>query len=145
MKRIFCRVTVLICIIGCVCMNANAANNALLPDMVSETAVVRASGETAVVRASGSFDSDVQPGKILALGNPLPLAAGETVSIRANYTPENASMDFGLVDENSTFYHINTKTGSINQKIEVVEKGNYTFAIRNNSSVVVKVAGIIRY
>ena len=135
MKRIFCRVTVLICIIGCVCMNANAANNALLPDMVSETAVVR---------ASGSFDSDVQPGKILALGNPLPLAAGETVSIRANYTPENASMDFGLVDENSTFYHINTKTGSINQKIEVVEKGNYTFAIRNNSSVVVKVAGIIR-
>ena len=125
MKRIFCRVTVLICIIGCVCMNANAANNALLPDMVSETAVVR---------ASGSFDSDVQPGKILA-----------TVSIRANYTPENASMDFGLVDENSTFYHINTKTGSINQKIEVVEKGNYTFAIRNNSSVVVKVAGIIRY
>lgn len=136
MKRIFCRVTVLICIIGCVCMNANAANNALLPDMVSETAVVR---------ASGSFDSDVQPGKILALGNPLPLAAGETVSIRANYTPENASMDFGLVDENSTFYHINTKTGSINQKIEVVEKGNYTFAIRNNSSVVVKVAGIIRY
>ena len=136
MKRIFCRVTVLICIIGCVCMNANAANNALLPDMVSETAVVR---------TSGSFDSDVQPGKILALGNPLPLAAGETVSIRANYTPENASMDFGLVDENSTFYHINTKTGSINQKIEVVEKGNYTFAIRNNSSVVVKVAGIIRY
>lgn len=136
MKRIFCRVTVLICIIGCVCMNANAANNALLPDMVSETAVVR---------ASGSFDSDVQPGKILALGNPLPLAAGETVSIRANYTPENTSMDFGLVDENSTFYHINTKTGSINQKIEVVEKGNYTFAIRNNSSVVVKVAGIIRY
>lgn len=136
MKRIFCRVTVLICIIGCVCMNANAANNALLPDMVSETAVVR---------ASGSFDSDVQPGKILALGNPLPLAAGETVSIRANYTPENASMDFGLVDENGTFYHINTKTGSINQKIGVVEKGNYTFAIRNNSSVVVKVAGIIRY
>ena len=136
MKRIFCRVTVLICIIGCVCMNANAANNALLPDMVSETAVVR---------ASGSFDSDVQPGKILALGNPLPLAAGETVSIRANYTPANTSMDFGLVDENSTFYHINTKTGSINQKIEVVEKGNYTFAIRNNSSVVVKVAGIIRY
>lgn len=136
MKRIFCRVTVLICVIGCVCMNANAANNALLPDMVSETAVVR---------ASGSFDSDVQPGKILALGNPLPLAAGETVSIRANYTPENTSMDFGLVDENSTFYHINTKTGSINQKIEVVEKGNYTFAIRNNSSVVVKVAGIIRY
>lgn len=74
-----------------------------------------------------------------------PLVAGETVHIRANYSPENASMDFGLVDSDRVYYYINVTTGRIDKTIEVPENGSYTLVIRNNSSKSVMVTGIVRY
>lgn len=73
------------------------------------------------------------------------MSAGETVWIRANYSPENASLDFGLVDSNEKFHYINVTTGSIDKTIEIPENGDYTLAIRNNSSKSVKVTGDVRY
>ena len=73
------------------------------------------------------------------------IKAGETVRIRANYSPENASLDFGLVDSNEKFHYINVTTGSIDKTIEIPENGDYTLAIRNNSSKSVKVTGDVRY
>jgi hypothetical protein len=73
------------------------------------------------------------------------MSAGETVRIRANYSPENASLDFGLVDSNEKFHYINVTTGSIDKTIEIPENGDYTLAIRNNSSKSVKVTGDVRY
>ena len=73
------------------------------------------------------------------------MSAGETVWIRANYSPENASLDFGLVDSNEKFHYINVTTGSIDKTIEIPENGDYTLAIRNNSSKSVKVTGVVRY
>ena len=63
----------------------------------------------------------------------------------SNYSPENASLDFGLVDSNEKFHYINVTTGSIDKTIEIPENGDYTLAIRNNSSKSVKVTGVVRY
>ena len=69
----------------------------------------------------------------------------ETVRIRANYSPEDASLDFGLIDSEGVFHYINVTTGSIDKTIEVPENGSYTLMIRNNSSKSVIVTGIVRY
>lgn len=73
------------------------------------------------------------------------MSAGETVRIRANYSPKNASLDFGLVDSNEKFHYINVTTGSIDKTIEIPENGSYTLVIRNNSSKSVKVTGTVTY
>lgn len=74
-----------------------------------------------------------------------PLESGETVSISAVYSPDDASMDFGLVDPEGVFHYFNVKNGSVDKTIKVEESGNYTFAVRNNSDVTVKVTGFVRY
>lgn len=43
------------------------------------------------------------------------------------------------------FAYINVTTGSIDKTIEIPENGDYTLAIRNNSSKSVKVTGVVRY
>ena len=42
-------------------------------------------------------------------------------------------------------HYINVTTGSIDKTIEIPENGDYTLAIRNNSSKSVKVTGVVRY
>lgn len=61
------------------------------------------------------------------------------------YTPASASMDFGLIDSDGTFYPVRANNGSINQTIRIDLRGNYTFAIRNNSSYTVNVFGFVNY
>ena len=43
------------------------------------------------------------------------------------------------------FYSVNVTEGSIDQAIEVNQRGNYTFAVQNNSSETVKVSGFVNY
>lgn len=74
-----------------------------------------------------------------------PMEYGETVTITASYTPASASMDFGLIDSDGTFYPVRANNGSINQTIRIDLRGNYTFAIRNNSSYTVNVFGFVNY
>ena len=73
------------------------------------------------------------------------MSAGETVRIRANYSPENASVDLGLVDSDGVYHYVNVTTGSIDKTIEVPENGSYTLMIRNKSSKSVVVTGIVGY
>ena len=65
--------------------------------------------------------------------------------IRATYDPEDASLDFGLIDPEGIFHYINVTTGSIDETIEVPDSGNYTLAIQNNSGETVRVTGIVKY
>lgn len=96
-------------------------------------------------RATGPFQMTV-PAKTKALANSsLPLAAGETVTIKASYTPSSASMDFGLVAPDGTFYYFNVTSGRINKTIEVSENGDYILQVRNNSSGKVEVTGTVNY
>ena len=70
---------------------------------------------------------------------------GETVTIDATYSPRSASVDFGLIAPDGLFYPVRGQNGSINKTIEIVERGNYTFAIRNNSNVNISVSGYVKY
>lgn len=95
--------------------------------------------------ATGKFTVTVQAGKEERAKTSFPLEAGEIVTINATYSPLDADVDFGLVDEEGTFYHLPGKNGSFSKSIEISVRGNYTFAVRNNSSVAVGVTGYVNY
>lgn len=99
----------------------------------------------AIIRATGNLDWTIEANGTVLADTSFTMSAGETVRIRANYSPENASLDFGLVDSNEKFHYINVTTGSIDKTIEIPENGSYTLVIRNNLSKSVKVTGIVTY
>lgn len=98
-----------------------------------------------IERATGSFNTTVKPGVIAKRTTKLPLEAGEEVTIKASYTPYFVSVDFGLIDSDGTFHYITVDDGVIDEKIAIEERGNYTFAIRNNGSVDIEVSGYVNY
>ena len=81
----------------------------------------------------------------------LPVGAAEnsvttgTVTIKAAYTPMDASVDVGLVDSDGAFHYFNVKNGSIDKTIRIETRGNYKLAIRNNSGNVISVSGYVKY
>lgn len=100
---------------------------------------------TASVYATGRFSMDI-PGKTLLTANSsFPLEVGETVTIKATYSPFNASVDFGLIAPDGLFYSLNTTNGSFDETFEIDQRGNYTFAVRNNSSGTISVSGYVNY
>lgn len=126
-------------IAGCLCINAGAVEGVAVSTMEYEVT------DAFSTRATGSFDLTVNANSRAEMDVSFPLAAGETVRIRANYTPEDASLDFGLIDPDGVFYYVNVTTGSIDKTIKIPENGNYTFAIVNNSGKAVTVSGFVRY
>ena len=98
-----------------------------------------------MARASGRFSLDVPGNVMFEADRSFSLDAGESVTIEANYSPWSASVDFGLIAPDGLFYPVRGQNGSINKTIEIVERGNYTFAIRNNSSVEISVSGYVKY
>lgn len=96
-------------------------------------------------RASGKFDFDIPAKTLMKASSSFPMEYGETVTITASYSPASASMDFGLIDSEGTFYPVRASDGSINQTIRIDLRGNYTFAVRNNSSYTVNVSGFVNY
>lgn len=139
MRRFLCMVLTGVIMVGCLSTSAGAVGEATVTP--EECEVV----ETAITRATGSFNITIKANSGRSVDTDFPLAAGETVRIRANYTPEDASLDFGLIDPEGVFHYINVKTGSIDKTIEVPENGNYTLAIKNNSSKSVNVTGLVSY
>lgn len=115
------------------CMNAGAVNQSTYATVLS------------VERASGKFSMDISAGTMATTDSTLPLEVGETVTIKASYSPFSASVDFGLIDSDGIFHYLNVTNGSIDKAILISERGNYTFAIRNNSSSTVNVSGYINY
>lgn len=98
-----------------------------------------------VTRATKSINSDIPANKIAISGVKLPLEVGETVTINCSYSPASASMDFGVIAPDGYFYFLSVKEGSINQSIAVSQRGDYSVAIRNNSSHTVTVVGFVTY
>ena len=84
----------------------------------------------------GKFDVTVKAGELKPAKTGFPMAAGETVTINATYSPSSADVDFGLVDKNGRFHYLKGENGAFNEKIEIPQNGTYTFAIRNNSDAV---------
>lgn len=96
-------------------------------------------------RATESFSINIPAKTQLSANTSFPLAAGETVTIKASYSPFSASVDFGLVAPNDVYYYFTITNGSIDKTIEVPESGDYILRIRNNANVEVKVVGFVNY
>lgn len=138
MYRILCSMLISASMLGLLCVPSHAVASPIL----DETAIFE---EKAITRATGSFEMSIGANKNVSADTTFPLAAGETVHIRAYYSPENADIDFGLIDPNGTYHFVNGKDGDINTVIEVPDTANYRLAFRNHSGFTVKIAGIVEY
>lgn len=132
LKKIFCMMLASIMLVSCFGVSAGAAE---LPSR----------DDSVVVLATGKFDMDVPGNTAVRAGNSFPLEVGEVVTIKATYSPFTASVDFGLIAPDGLFYGLNTTTGSFDKAIEVNQRGNYTLAVRNNSSSTIHVSGHVNY
>lgn len=95
--------------------------------------------------AFGTIDTSV-PGKSFGVAeNSFSLEAGETVTINCSYSPASASVDFGLIAPDGYFYYVNSTNGSVNSTLTVAVRGQYTLAVRNNSSNSISVVGYVNY
>ena len=135
------KAVVLICILWCLCTAASAI-------YVKPVAVIYDGFNVEmaeVLRATGSFNVSVRPNSRSKGDTDFPLEAGETVRIYAVYSPENASLDFGLVDPNGIFHYLSGEDGVFDKTFEVPQRGNYRLGIKNNSGVTVQVSGFVKY
>ena len=69
----------------------------------------------------------------------------ETPVLMRAYSPFDAEVDFGLITEDGIFHFLSVNSGSFDRTITVTERGNYTFAVRNNSSKTINVSGYVKY
>ena len=137
-KRIICMVLACVAIVGAVSVPASAAE-------IEITALENFTDKLIAPFATRSFNMSIPAKSKVRANSSFPLAAWETVTIKASYSPFSASVDFGLVDSQGTFYYFNVTDGSVDKTIQVEESGDYTLQIRNNSNVEVKVSGFVNY
>ena len=138
LKRFFCVVLVCMLFVGLVGMPVGATEQ---EDTISENAMQN----FMLSRATGSFNMTIPAKTKLSASTSFPLAAGETVTIKASYSPFSASVDFGLIAPNGVYYYFNVTDGSIDKTIQVPESGDYTLQIRYNADIEVEVAGFVNY
>lgn len=96
-------------------------------------------------RATTSVSWTVDSNTLKRAKEIFPMEAGECVTINCSYTPRWAGVDFGLVAPDNRFYYFSGKEGSINRAIKIDDRGEYRFAVYNNSSNKVSVTGFIEY
>lgn len=133
LRKLFCLMLSLVLAASCLCINSGAIE-------------ITEQKETLVVmRASGKFEMDVPGHKLVKAKTSFPLEAGEQVTIKASYSPFDADVDFGLITEDGIFHFLSVDSGSFDKTITVSERGNYTFAVRNNSSNTISVSGYVNY
>ncbi len=120
---------------GSVCISATAAD---CTDQLQ-------ANNSIVLRATGHFDIDVPAKTLRKAGTSFSMEYGETVTIKASYTPFSANVDFGLIDSKGDFYHFTETDGSVDRTIRISSRGKYTFAVRNNSSYEISVSGYVNY
>ena len=101
MRRLLCMVLTGAVMIGCLCTGTGAVDESNVVSKEYETT------GTAIIRATRNLDWTIKANGTVVADTSFTMSAGETVWIRANYSPENASLDFGLVDSNEKFHYIN--------------------------------------
>lgn len=139
MRKIVCIVLACMFVFGNLCVSAGAVGKDIVPLGRLEQNI------TLGILASGSFNMSISPYGQSEANKTFPLEAGETVSISAVYSPDDASMDFGLLDPDGVFHYFNVTDGHVDKTIRVSERGNYTLAVRNNSGQTVSVSGFVKY
>lgn len=133
LKKGICLLLASIFAFGCLAMDAGAVQT----ETEADTLVIE--------RASGRFSVEVSKQSTFTADSDFFLDVGETVTIKATYTPRSASVDFGLITPDGTFYSMPADKGSFNETIRIDQRGYYTVAIRNNSDSVISVSGSVNY
>ena len=87
--------------VTCLCINVRAINE------TSPKPEARDVSETVIGRATNSFNMSIKAYGKGKANTAFPLEAGETVTIKASYTPFSAGVDFGLIDADGVFHYIN--------------------------------------
>ena len=141
MNRAFHKVVAVIAMALCLCINAGAIS---LQPIVTPSDDTKAEFAT-ILRASGAFNTSVKPHTKIKGNTNFSLEASETVRINVIYSPENASVDFGLVGPDNVFHYISTKNGSINTSFKIPKSGNYRLGIKNTSGQTIRVSGFVKY
>ena len=131
-KKVLCCFILTISIISCFNLSAYAAE---LP----------APSYNTIERATGKLNITIPAYTTKKASSSFPLESGESVTINASYSPSSARVDFGLIGSDGKFHYVSASSGSINCKINISERGNYTLAIRNNSTNSVQVTGYVTY
>ena len=138
LKKNICIVMACMLIVGAISVPANAAE-------AESTNLETSTMQLAISRASGAFNMSIPAKSKVLADSSFPLEAGETVTIKASYSPFDASVDFGLVDSDGVFHYFRVTDGSIEKTILIEESGKYTLQVRNNSAREVKVSGFVNY
>lgn len=131
-KKALCFLLVLSCVVGCMMPLSLAAGNEKTDDGIS-------------VYVTSKYSLEVPAGTTIQSNSSFSLDDGDAVVIRAAFTPPSASVDFGILAPNGQFYYVNVTGGVADITINITRRGNYTFAIRNNSSSPISVSGYINY
>lgn len=96
-------------------------------------------------RAANRFNMNVSANKSSVADSSFYMEEGQSITIIASYSPQSASVDFGVIGPDGLFYYKNTTSGSIYITFDISERGSYTLAIRNNSSKTISVSGQVNY
>ena len=138
LRRLICMVLACVLTFGCAGVPVEAAETEVTtPENAMENFVIPF--------ATSSFSMTISANKTAAASTSFPLAAGETVTIKASYYPCSSSVDVGLIAPDGNFYYFNVTSGSIDKTIQVNVSGNYTLQFRNNSDVDVEISGYVNY
>ena len=98
-----------------------------------------------VARATSSVNWTIEADTAMQATTSFSLEADETVTINCSYSPRSASVDFGLIAPDGKFYYVSGSNGSINKTLRVTQRGQYYFAVNNNSDNTITVTGFINY
>lgn len=96
-------------------------------------------------RASETYYVTIPARSALRASSNFSMAAGETITIDASYTPTTAELDVGLIYSDGSFHYFTVTGGRIVKTIRMEEAGTYTLAIRNNAYYAVNVSGSVTY
>lgn len=136
MKRLVCVVLAILVMFG----NSTVGN-------AEQALVTPGSNHVAeyATRATNYFSLGVKANGRSLVSQELSVDAGETIQINATYSPANAEIQIGIVDENGQFRYVRVTSGNVNIAIGISERGNYRLAVKNNSANAVSISGFVYY
>lgn len=135
-------VTVLAVALLCILLFGHKGNSSISMTDIEGSDIVTVDNMP-VVQATGKFDIEVPGKSAVKAGSSFPLEVGEVVTIKATYSPFSANVDFGVFAPDGLFYGLNATNGVFDKSIKVTQRGNYYFAVRNNSSVTISASGYV--
>ena len=136
MKKVMCAVLAILIVFG----NSTVG-------YAEQTFVTCGSNHVAeyTTRATRYFSLGVKANGRSMVSQELSVDAGETIQINATYSPANAEIQIGIVDENGQFRFVRVTGGIVNITIGISERGNYRLAVKNDSENAVSISGYVYY